>query len=351
MRLSLVTGGCGFIGRHLVQMLCARGERVRVFDLRPADRLASAEAVDYQQGDIADSVAVDRAMTGVERVYHLAANPNLWARDERDFARVNHLGTVNVLAAAERHRPERVVYTSTESILAGQRRGAASGRMIDESSAVRVEDMPGSYCRSKFLAERAALEAAGRGLPVVVVNPTLPVGPGDGLLTPPSRMLLDFLNGRTPAYLETEINMIDVRDAALGHLLAADRGEVGRRYILGGENLSMSALLSVLEELSGRPMPKLRIPYWLALTYGAVDQFIADRVTRRAPRAPLAGVRLARHPMRFDNRRALAELGLNPRPVRRALADAIAWFSSEGLLTDPAGAGPHRPQRQASPGE
>lgn len=347
MRLSLVTGGSGFIGNHLVQLLCARGERVRVFDLRPAPHFAGAAAIDFHQGDIADAAAVDRAMAGADRVYHLAANPNLWARDKRDFARVNHLGTLNVLAAAERHRPERVVYTSTESILAGQRGSAASGEMIDETSAVRVEQMPGSYCRSKFLAERAALEAARRGLPLVVVNPTLPVGPGDRLLTPPSRMLLDFLNGRTPAYLGTEINMIDVRDAALGHLLAADRGEIGQRYILGGENLSMSALLAVLEELSGRPMPKLRVPYWLAYAYGAIDQLIADRVTGRAPRAPLAGVRLARYPMRFDNRRALTELGLEPRPIRHALADVIAWFRNEGLL---AGTGPRGPRQHASAG-
>jgi dihydroflavonol-4-reductase len=350
MRLSLVTGGSGFIGHHLVQLLCARGERVRVFDLRPASYFAGAAAIDFHQGDIADAAAVDRAMAGADRVYHLAANPNLWARDKRDFARVNHLGTLNVLAAAERHRPERVVYTSTESILAGQRGSAASGAMIDETSAVRVEEMPGSYCRSKFLAERAALEAARRGLPLVVVNPTLPVGPGDRLLTPPSRMLLDFLNGRTPAYLGTEINMIDVRDAALGHLLAADRGEIGQRYILGGENLSMSALLAVLEELSGRPMPKLRIPYWLAYAYSAIDQLVADRVTGRAPRAPLAGVRLARHPMRFDNRRALTELGLDPRPVRHALADVIAWFRSEGLMADTAGTGPRGTRQPASAG-
>ena len=350
MRLSLVTGGSGFIGHHLVQLLCARGERVRVFDLRPAPHFAGAAAIDFHQGDIADAAAVERAMAGVDRVYHLAANPNLWARDKRDFARVNHLGTLNVLAAAERHRPERVVYTSTESILAGQRGSAASGAMIDETSAVRVEEMPGSYCRSKFLAERAALEAARDGLPLVVVNPTLPVGPGDRLLTPPSRMLLDFLNGRTPAYLGTEINMIDVRDAALGHLLAADRGEIGQRYILGGENLSMSALLAVLEELSGRPMPKLRVPYWLAYAYGAIDQLIADRVTGRAPRAPLAGVRLARHPMRFDNRRALIELGLEPRPIRHALADVIAWFCNEGLLAGTAGTGPRGTRQHASAG-
>ena len=340
MRLSLVTGGSGFIGHHLVQLLCARGERVRVFDLRPAPHFAGAAAIDFHQGDIADAAAVDRAMAGADRVYHLAANPNLWARDKRDFARVNHLGTLNVLAAAERHRPERVVYTSTESILAGQRGSAASGAMIDETSAVRVEEMPGSYCRSKFLAERAALEAARRGLPLVVVNPTLPVGPGDRLLTPPSRMLLDFLNGRTPAYLGTEINMIDVRDAALGHLLAADRGAIGQRYILGGENLSMSALLAVLEELSGRPMPKLHVPYWLAYAHGAIDQLIADRVPdgRRGRRWPGSGWRAIRC--------ASTTAGLSPSSASSRARSVTHWqMSSPGFATKACWQAPPAPVR------
>jgi dihydroflavonol-4-reductase len=337
MRLSLVTGGSGFIGRHLVQMLCARGERVRIFDLRRPGygvRLRS-ETVEFVQGDIADADAVARAMTGSDRVFHLAANPNLWARHKDDFTRVNFQGTVNVLSAAARLRPQRIVYTSTESILAGLRRRSSDG-LIDESAAQREEDLPGPYCRSKFRAERAALDAAGQGLPVVVVNPTLPVGPGDELMTPPTRMMLDFLNGRAPAYLDAAINMIDVRDAALGHLLAAERGRPGRRYILGGENLTMGALLALLEQISGRPMPKWRIPYWLALGYAAVDEFIADRVTRRPPRAPLAGVKLVRHPMRFDNSRAHAELGLDPRPLRESLTEAFAWFRAAGLLQEAA---------------
>jgi dihydroflavonol-4-reductase len=337
MRLSLVTGGSGFIGQHLVRLLVARGERVRVLDRRrPASDSGTfaglpSEGIEFRQGDIADPAAVDAAMTGVSRVYHLAADPNLWARDKTTFERVNLGGTLNVLAAAERHRPERVVYTSTESILAGLR-GAVSGGMIDEGAALRAEDMPGPYCRSKFLAERAALDAAALGLPVVVVNPTLPIGPGDRLLTPPSCMLLGFLSGRTPAYLEIAFNMIDVRDVALGHLLAADHGRVGRRYILGGENLTMTGLLDLLAEISGRPMPRRRIPYWLAYAYSAADEFIADRLTGKPPRAPLTGVRLARHAMHFDNSRALAELGLQPRPLHRALTDAIAWFRAEGLL-------------------
>lgn len=350
MRLSLVTGGSGFIGRHLVQLLCARGERVRVFDLRlpgPDIRL-HGEAVEYIQGDVTDAEAVERAMTGADRVYHLAANPNLWARDKESFERVNFQGTVNVLAAAAKLRPQRVVYTSTESILASLR-GRSGGNLIDESAAPREEDLPGPYCRSKFRAERATLDAAAQGLPVVVVNPTLPVGPGDELVTPPTRMMLDFLNGRAPAYLEAEINMIDVRDAALGHLLAAERGRPGRRYILGGENLTMGALLVLLERISGRPMPKWRIPYWLAYGYAAVDEFVADVLTKRPPKAPLTGVKLVRHPMRFDNSRALAELGLEPRPLRDSLIEAIAWFQAEGLLNEPLGLRAGRPD--TAPGE
>lgn len=333
MTFTLVTGGSGFIGRHLVGLLRGRGERVRVFDLRQPGQPDEA-GIEFLQGDIADAAAVDRAVAGAGCVFHLAANPNLWARDPGDFKRVNLQGTLNVLAAAERHRPQRVVYTSTESILAGLRHRAAGG-MIDETVALGVADMPGPYCRSKFLAEQAALKAARGGLPVVVVNPTLPVGPGDCLMTPPSRMLVDFLNGHTPAYLETALNIIDVRDAALGHLLAAERGRPGQRYILGGENVTMTALLALLEEVSGRPMPRRRVPYWLAYAYAALDEFVADRVTGRPPRAPLAGVRLARDAMRFDNSLALAELGLEPRPLRDSLTDAIAWFQREGLLQEP----------------
>lgn len=352
MGLSLVTGGSGFIGRHLVRLLLERGERVRVFDLRPAPgpKAQSEAAVEFHQGDITDRGAVARAMTGAGRVYHLAANPNLWTRDKRSFERVNLQGTLNVLAAAEAQRPKRLVYTSTESILAGLR-GASGGGMIDEGIELDIDDMPGPYCRSKFLAERAALAAAGRGLPVVVVNPTLPIGPGDRLLTPPTQMLLNLLNGRTPAYLNTAFNMIDVRDAALGHLLAAERGEVGRRYILGGENLTMSGLLDLLGELSSRPMPRLRIPYWLAYAYSAVDEFLADRVTHRPPRAPLTGVRLARQAMHFDNSRALSELGLQPRPLRRALADAIAWYDRHGLLRADGGARDRGAGTEARAGE
>ena len=335
--VSLVTGGSGFIGQHLVRLLLRGGHHVRIFDLRePAARdIVAAGAVEFHPGNIADRPALSRAMQGAKWVSHVAAIPSLWMPSKKFFTEVNHHGTLNVLAEAENHRPERIVYTSTESILAGTRRKAAAGRVVDETIQSTVRDMPGDYCRSKFLAERAALDAAGRGLPVVVVNPTLPVGPGDEFLTPPARMLLDFITGRAPAFLEAEINMIDVRDVAIGHLLAAQRGGIGRRYILGGENIRMSHLLALLEQLSGCAMPRRRIPYWLAYAFAAADELVADRITKRPPRAPLAGVRLVRDPMRFDNRRALEELGLKPRPIRQAIADAIRWFHEQGLVELP----------------
>lgn len=328
VRLSLVTGGAGFIGRHLVRQLLDGGDRVRVLDIaEPVDMPSEVEVV---RGSVLDADTVRQALRGVDRLYHLAANPNLWAPRRAEFVRTNLEGTRVVLAQAAGADLERIVHCSTESILKGRSRSSAE---IEETVALRVEDMPGPYCRSKFLAEQEALAAAGRGLPVVVVNPTLPVGPGDRWMTPPTRMLQLFLNGGTPFYLDCRLNLIDVRDAALGHILAADKGRVGERYILGGENLDMSQLLGLLEDLSGLPMPRRRVPYWLALAVGMVSEFMADHVTHRSPLAPLTGVRLARSPMTFSSAKALAELGLSPRPIRAALASSIAWLASRGMIS------------------
>ncbi|MDP6804835.1 MAG: NAD-dependent dehydratase, partial [Rhodospirillales bacterium] len=204
--------------------------------------------------------------------------------------------------------------------------------LADAEPGLTIENVPGPYCRSKFLAEQKALEAAKRGLPVVVVNPTLPVGPGDRFLTPPTRMLVLFLNGDTPAYLDFDFNMIDVRVAALGHILAAERGRIGERYILGGENLRLATLLDMLEELSGLPMPQFRIPYWIAFAFAGVSELVADRVTHRYPAAPVNGVRLARTPTVFDSSKAASKLGLPIHGIHQALADAIAWLADNGHL-------------------
>lgn len=327
-RICAVTGGSGFIGHHLVHLLLEQGYRVRVLDL--LHRQTLDPRAHFIEGSILDRHKLDEAFAGAHYVFHLAADPNLWAVDPEHFETVNHQGTRRVLEAAGRAGAERIVHTSTESILKGCRRGGAGA--IDEAAERALDDMPGPYCRSKFLAEEAALDAARRGLPVVVVNPTLPVGPGDMRLTPPSRMILDFINGKNPAYLDFEMNMIDVRDAALGHYLAARRGGVGERYILGGENLVMAQVLLILREITGLDMPDARIPYWLALAVAHVSEFIADHVTRRAPRASVTGVRIAGGRMLFDCSKARDDLGLAPRPARLAIADAVAWFAQRGYL-------------------
>jgi dihydroflavonol-4-reductase len=326
--LSVVTGGSGFIGRHLVRLLAEKGHALRVLDLVASPGLDPR--AEFFQGSILDAALVRRVLTDADYVFHLAANPDLWAPDKRTFHETNYVGTCVVLEEAERAHLRRFVHCSTESILKGVRNGGRA--LANESVSRTVADMPGPYCRSKFLAERAALAAAGRGLPVVIVNPTLPIGPGDLRLTPPTRMLLDFVNGENPAYLDFATNMIDVRDAALGHWLAAERGRVSERYILGGENVRLSQVLAMLSDLTGLRMPRLRVPYALALAAAAISELMADFVTRRPPKAPLTGVRLAGTSMTFDCARAEQELGLQPRPIRRALADAVVWLRSEGRI-------------------
>jgi dihydroflavonol-4-reductase len=333
VRSNLVTGGCGFIGRHLVAQLVARGEHVRVLDLRPL--AAPLQGVEQIVGSITDPAAVAHAMDGCERVFHLAANPNLWAPDPKSFDAINHQGTRRVLEAAQKSGVQRFVYTSTESILKSYRAPRQSARaLIDETVVLTLDDMPGPYCRSKFLAEEAAREAARGGLPVVIVNPTMPIGPGDDLLTPPSKMILGFLNRETPAYLDCEFNLVDARDVAAGQILAAEKGRVGERYILGNVNLSLGSLLAELQRLTGLSMPRTRVPYALALVSALVSEGISN-VTKKPPVAPLTGVRLARTSMAFDSSKARGELGWSCRMLDESLRDAVGWMSGRGLLRRP----------------
>lgn len=327
---SLVTGGGGFVGRHVVALLAARGAPVRVLDLDPpADLPAGVEAV---RGSVTDAGTVRAAMAGVDTVYNLAANPHLWARDRGVFDRVNHGGTLVVLAEAERAGVARLVHTSSLTTLIG-RRTCAVEVPLDEDVTVPVEDLLGPYPRAKALAERAVLDAARRGLPAVVVLPTMPVGPGDRGLTPPTRMILDFVNGAAPAYLECTLNLIDVRHLAAAHLAAADHGRPGERYVLGNANLWMSAFLALLGEVSGVPMPRRRVPYQVALAAARAGEWAADHVTGRPPQAPVTGVRLAGRPAFFDSTRAVRELGLRQAPLRQTLRDQLLWLRDRGLVT------------------
>ena len=327
---ALVTGGCGFIGRHLTTLLAQRGYQVRVLDLR--DWPDAPAGVEIRKGSIVDPATVASAVEGAQLVFHLAANPNLWAPDPRTFHEVNYVGTCRVLEASAKAGVERIVYTSTESILKNIRaRNGSRAALIDESVELALEDVWGAYCRSKFLAEGEARRAAKAGLPVVIVNPTMPVGPGDGLLTPPTRMLLGFLNGAMPAYLECEFNLVDARDVAHGHLLAAEHGRFGERYILGGENLALGHVLDLLREMTGLPIARARVPYALAYVAGWISEGLS-RLTKRPPIAPLTGVMLARSSMAFDCRKAKRELGWSSRPLRQSLLDAVLDLQSRGLL-------------------
>jgi dihydroflavonol-4-reductase len=324
--VTLVTGATGFVGSHVVRCLVARGEPVRalVRDGSRRDLLADLP-VDPVVGDLRDASSLLRACHGVRRVFHVAADYRLWAPDPREIYESNVTGTRNLLEAASRAGVERFVYTSTVATVAVPRPGV----LPDESTEARLEEMIGHYKRSKFLAEQEAFRAAEAGMPVVIVNPTTPVGPGDAKPTPTGRILLDFLRGRMPAYVDTGLNLVAVEDVAEGHLLAAERGEIGRRYILGHQNMSLKQILGVLARITGRPAPRVRLPHAVAYMAGLADELMA-RMRGRAPQIPLEGVRMARHKMFVDCSRAVRELGFAPGPVEAALERAVAWYQDRG---------------------
>jgi dihydroflavonol-4-reductase len=330
----VVTGGAGFIGSHLVRCLLDRGQVVRVLDLPGArvDHLP-LDRIDLVRGDIRDRAAVDGAVCGCRQVYHLAANPDLWTQQRGAFRQVNYLGTVNVLDAAVAAGAERVLHTSTESILTRARQTGPIG----PDQPIHMEDVVGPYCRSKLLAERHAFRLARQGAPVVIVNPTLPVGPGDLGCSPPTRMMLDFCQGKRHEYLDADLNLIDVRDVAEGMIAAMERGEPGRRYLLGHENLSIREVFRRLAQLTGLPQPDRRVPYAVALAAAYVSEWLADVVTHRSPAATVTGVKLTRRVMHFDARPSLEAVGLKPRPIDIALADMVAWFRAVGWIGTPNG--------------
>ncbi len=319
--MDLVTGGAGFIGRHVVAALTDAGRDVRVLDSAPGAGLPPD--VEIVTGAAADPAALGRAMMGIERVFHIAGDPQLWAPRAQHFIDANVATTEAVLAAAARHGVARTVVTSTAAI-----HFTVQGKIEPE-----IEDMPGGYARSKFLAERAALEAARGGAPVVILAPCPPIGPGDRNLTPPGRMILDFLNGRNPAYVDFPMRAIDVRDLARAYVLAAERGAVGARYFLGGEAVPLSRLLGMLERLTGLAMPRRRAPYALAHVAATISEAISDHITGRPPTVPLAGVRMTRRPARPGALETAVDLGLDLRPLEETLADAVRWFAGQGLLT------------------
>jgi dihydroflavonol-4-reductase len=323
---SLVTGATGFLGSHVARLLAERGERVRVL-VRPGRERGrlDGQPVELVAGDLRDASSLERATEGVETVYHVAADYRLWARNPGDIYESNVTGTRNLLEAARTAGVKRFVYTSTVATVAVPH----GDSLPDERTVTTVDQMIGHYKRSKWLAEREALSAARAGMPVVIVNPTTPVGPGDVKPTPTGRTIVDFLNGRMPAYVETGLNWVPVEDAAAGHLLAAERGVVGERYILGGENLSLKQVLDMLAGVSDRSAPRVRLPHAVALAAGYADAAVS-RLLGREPRIPLEGVRMARHSMFVDTSKARRELGFAPGAVAAGLERAVQWYQANG---------------------
>lgn len=329
-RRVLVTGGAGFIGSHLVGQLVAASHAVRVLE-KPGASVSHLpqDRIEMVFADIRNGAAVARAADGCDVVLHLAANPNLWARNPDDFEQVNHQGTRHVLEAARSAGACRIVHVSTESILAS----AHGQEMITEKTQTSLSDMIGPYCRSKWLAEQAAQESVEAGQPVVIVRPTIAVGPGDRNLGPPSRLVCDFCNGRVKGYLDGGLNLIDVRDAAAGIWAAAEHGKIGRRYLLAAEDWSIRDLLRLLAKLSGRPTPRWRVPYALALAFAYLEEWVCSNSTAALPMATVTGVRLTQRHFRFDGRQSALELRLQPmRDCSVAVAEALGWFRAAGLI-------------------
>ncbi|MGA2148338.1 MAG: hopanoid-associated sugar epimerase [Bryobacteraceae bacterium] len=315
----LVTGASGFLGWHVARALVERGYRVRAL-VRPGSRVREL-AVETVTGDLREADTLEAAVAGCEVVFHVAADYRLWAKDASGIYRSNVGGTRNLLAAAKRAGVRRVVYTSTVGTI-GIPRG---GQLGDEQTPVSIDQMAGDYKRSKFQAEQVALDFARGGLDVVIVNPTAPIGDHDVKPTPTGRIVLDFLLGRMPAFIDTGLNVVDARDVAEGHLLALERGRTGERYILGSENLTLAQILERLAKIAGRKPPRFRLPYAVAYCAGVCSTAWAE-VTGRPPRVPIEAVRMARKRMWVSDAKARRELGWNPAPAETALERAVEWF-------------------------
>lgn len=325
---ALVTGGTGFVGANLVRELVSAGATVRVLARPGGDRRAlDGVKVEIVEGDLLNAPSLARACAGVDTVYHVAADYRLWVPDPAVLHRVNVDGTRAMLDAAGAAGARRIVYTSTVGTLGIPKDGAPG----TEDTPVSLADMVGAYKASKFLAEQVALDFAGRGLPVVVVNPSAPIGPWDVKPTPTGQMVLDFMSGKMFATLDTGLNLVHVRDAAQGHVLAAQRGKVGEKYILGAArgNVSLAEIGRLLSEITGRRPPRLRVPYAVAWCGAACMETVA-RLTGGAPKVPLTAVRMAKKRMYFSPAKAIRELGLPQTDVRVALRDAVEWFAAHG---------------------
>lgn len=329
-----VTGASGFIGANLVHELSARGHQVRVL-VRPQSDVRGIAGLDCERvsGDVNDLEALKIGLSGCDWCFHVAASYHLWLRDYAPMYAANVEGTRHVIEAAAAAGCSRIVYTSTVGCIGLPKEVSGKVLPTDEATPVAGTQMSNHYKRSKWQGEQLALQLARKGLPVVIVNPSAPIGPRDVKPTPTGQVIVDFLNRALPAYLDTGLNWVHVRDVAMGHILAAEKGRIGERYILGHAegNWTMKQALDVLAEITGVPAPGFRVPYAVALTAAYVNEALST-LTGQPPKAPLAGVRMAKYKMWFNPAKAIRELGLPQTPPRQALADAVAWFRENGYV-------------------
>jgi dihydroflavonol-4-reductase len=324
---TLVTGGTGFVGANVVRALLQCGMEVRAL-VRPRSDTRNLDNLDVElvAGDLRDRGSLEAALEGCDTVYHVAAMYALWASDPRQIYESNVTGTVNLLDAAGTAGVQKIVYTSSVATIGLPK----DGTLGTEDAPLRPEEMISHYKRSKYLAEQEVLKYAQRGLPVVIVNPSLPVGPWDVKPTPSGQIIVNFLRGKIPAYVDTGLNVVDVEDVAMGHILAAKKGRIGERYILGHANLTLLEMFHLLEEVSGVRAPRVRIPYGFAYLSACVSEFVANTITHKPPFVTLAGVKLSRKRMFFDASKAVRELGFPQTPAVEALRKAVQWFRAHG---------------------
>ena len=326
---SFVTGATGFLGSHVARMLGEQGADLRLL-VRPTSNLKNLEGLNAETavGDLRDTASVEKAMQGCEVVFHVAADYRLWLKDPDEMYRSNVEGTRAILAAAHKNNVRCVVYTSSVATMGF----TGNGRPANEDSPVSLADMIGHYKRSKFMAEQVALEAGCNGMRVITVNPTTPIGEQDIKPTPTGRIVVDFLKRKFPAYVETGLNLVDVRECALGHIAALEKGRSGERYILGGENLTLKQILDKLGAISGLPSPTVKLPYFVAYTAGLVDENFSGRLMGREPRATVETVRMGKKKMWASSAKAERELGWKTVPADDALRRAVEWFRANAYV-------------------
>jgi dihydroflavonol-4-reductase len=334
--LAFVTGATGFLGSHVARVLADQGADLRLLVRSTSDvRNIAGLGGDRVYGDLRDSDSIEKALSGCEVVFHVAADYRLWVRDPDEMYRSNVEGTRSLLEAARKQKIRRVVYTSSVATMGfGAGNSSSNGHAADETSPVALADMIGHYKRSKFMAEQVAIDAAKSGVDVVIVNPTTPIGERDIKPTPTGRIVVDFLKRKFPAYVETGLNLVDATECARGHMQALEKGRAGERYILGGENLTLKQILDRLAAITNLPSPTVKLPYIFALAAGVVDEMVTGHILGREPRATIDAVRMGRKMMFVSSSKAERELGWRPVPVDGALRRSVEWFRANGYVKE-----------------